>query len=56
MGIVEDALAGHEVEFIEVSPSAFLLGVFLVCMGVALWEVYLLLKKPRRVVRERTAK
>ena len=56
MGIVEDAFAGHEVEFIEVSPSAFLLGVFLVCMGVALWEVYLLLKKPRRVVRERTAK
>lgn len=55
MGIVEDAFAGREVEFIEVSPSAFLLGVFLVCMGVALWEVYLLLKKPRIVASgERT--
>jgi len=56
MGIVEDALAGHEVEFREVSPSAVLLGGFLVGMGVALWEVYLLLKKPRRNVSRKIAK
>ena len=56
MAIVEDAFAGREVEFIEISPSAFLLGVFLVCMGIALWEVYLLLKKPRGSVSGERAK
>lgn len=51
MGIAEDALAGHEVEFIEVSLPAFMLGIFLVCIGTALWELYLIVKNPKRIPR-----
>jgi len=51
MGIAEDALAGKEAEFIEITLPAFMLGIFLVCVGIALWELYLIIKRPKSLAR-----
>ena len=46
----EVILAGLEGgEFVEVSWQAFMLSILLVCVAIALWELYLIFRKPKKV-------
>ena len=54
MGYYNDViLAGlEEGEFVEVSWQAFMLSILLVCVGIALWEFYLIYKRPKKITHK----
>lgn len=54
MGYYNDViLAGlEEGEFVEVSWQAFMLSILLVCVGIALWEFYLICKRPKKITHK----
>ena len=54
MGYYNDViLAGlEEGEFVEVSWQAFMLSILLVCVGIALWEFYLIYKRPKKIIHK----
>ncbi|RLF31814.1 MAG: hypothetical protein DRM98_04975 [Thermoplasmata archaeon] len=53
MGYFNDVIAaGLEAgEFVEVSWQAFMLSILLVCIGIGLWEAYLIYKNPKKLTQ-----
>jgi len=51
MGYFNDVIAtgSEEGAFVEISGQAFMLSLFLVCIGIGIWEAYLIYKKPKRL-------
>ena len=50
MGYYNDVIAAglQEGPFVEVSWQAFMLSLFLLCVGIGIWEAYLIYTNPKR--------
>lgn len=53
MGYFNDVIAAglESGEFVEVSWQAFMLSILLLCIGIGLWEAYLIYKNPKKLTQ-----
>lgn len=51
MGYYNDVIltGSEEGPFVEVSWQAFMLGIFLICIAIGIWEAYLIYKNPKKL-------